>query len=108
MTAQPSGVTTPCTVRAHPATTSAAASTPPHGTADDDREQSLPLGLLGDRRPRLGEGHTACLLDGGGVSMSTWAIMFDVVTPSNSASASRMSRCASTGSASALTSSGTT
>ena len=61
-------------------------------------------------RPRrvLLEGHTACLSLGGTVSMSSCPMMLDAVTPSNSASASRMSRCASTGSASTFTSSGMT
>ena len=77
-------------------------------TLDDHREQAALPGLLGNAREGPGEAHTTCLVDGGGVSMSTCAIMFDAVTPSNSASGSRISRCASTGSASALISSGTT
>jgi hypothetical protein len=52
--------------------------------------------------------HTACLSLGGGVSMSSWLMMLDAVTPSNSASGSSTRRWASTGSASAFTSSGIT
>jgi len=53
-------------------------------------------------------GHTACRSLGGAVSMSSWPITLSEVTPSNSASGSRRRRCASTGSASTLTSSGIT
>ncbi len=108
MTDQPSGVTTPCTARAARLIAAAAVRAPDEPTLDDDREQAALPGLLGNARVGLGEGHTACLVEGGGVSMSTCAIMFDAVTPSNSASGSRIRRCASTGSASALMSSGTT
>ncbi len=51
---------------------------------------------------------SACRSLGGGVSMSTWPMMLGAVTPSNSASGSRIRRWASTGSASDFTSSGTT
>ena len=61
---------------------------------------------------RLGEfrgvRHTAGRSIGGAVSMRICAMTLDEVTPSNSASGSRTSRWASTGSASAFTSSGVT
>jgi len=65
-------------------------------------------GCLG---PGVGEGawaHSRSLWLGGGVSRRIWPITAVAVTPSNSASGSRMRRWASTASASVLTSSGVT
>ena len=54
----------------------------------------------------LGQAHTASRLVGGATSSSTWPTTASCVTPSNSASGCRISRCESTATASALTSSG--
>ncbi len=72
------------------------------------RSDRVGAGRRGRRAADAADRHTACRSLGGGVSRSSWEMMLDEVTPSNSASGSRIRRCASTGSASDLMSSGTT
>ena len=83
----------------------------------DDRVGEQPVALADDAGAGVGEldlgagdgaGHTAARSLGGGTSINSCPTTLEAVTPSNSASGSSTSRCASTGSASAFTSSGVT